>query len=213
MLRVVFPREATLREGRVALEDYPALFAGLQQAMDFGMSPQDRELALVGREGDVVFGQLVCHFNHIFCAVVRHADGLGHAGVDAFREAFGNGGDGAGVDVAVDEVDVDVIKAETLQRFLEHFRRRVGGREDVCCVGDDEPFCLHDELVALEAGEQVRADALAFAAAVGLRRVDPVEARAAQDLPGFFDGGEFGGRVVPCAFVAPAPGPDGDVWD
>ena len=180
--------------------------------MHLRVPPQDAVFDLVRGERDVVLGQLGLHLQHLFVRVVGHAHCAREALVDALGQSLGDRLDALWVRGSVDEVDVDVIELEPLQAALERLVWRIRRVDVVLHVhGGAEPFGLDDEAVSRQALDQLSDDALRLAAAVGLGRVDEVDAGVVELAPGGLDGWELLFLVAPGALVAPRPGADADV--
>ena len=58
--------------------------------------------------------QLFLHLEHVLLVVIRYADSSGETLVDTVCEALDHHGDGLGVDVAMNDVDVDVVNFEVV---------------------------------------------------------------------------------------------------
>ncbi len=80
------------------------------KAVGFQVASQDADFILVGRKRDSVFGQFICHLDHVF-VLVGDADGLSQTKIHSFCETLSYGRD---MDVAMDEIDIHIVKTYAL---------------------------------------------------------------------------------------------------
>lgn len=186
---------------------------GPDQAVRLRMPSQHRVLALIDRQWDAVSTQRVCHPQHVVLVVVGHAHRPRQPFLDTLSQPLGHGRDRARVDMPMDQVDVDVVEPQPLQRLLELLLGRLRLPHQIHPVRDREPLRLDHELGAREPVEEIPADALALAAAKRLCRVHPVQTCRPQRLPGLLDPRQFLGRVLPSGRVPPWPGTDAEIRD